>query len=209
MRGPLGKGEGTGRVEAFSDGVFAIAITLLVLNLHVPELPPDARGEDLLAALGDDLTNLQAYVVSFLVVGLFWMTHHRVFAQIRRYDAVRVWLNLLTLLFVSVIPFPTAILGRYGGPVALRLYDGTLAAASILLLVMWVYASGRCSLTEPGLSPNMVRYLTLRGVVTVAIFVGSIVLSYFDDDVALLSLLLIPPAMAVLARMYGKESAHL
>lgn len=208
MRHPFGKGEGTGRIEAFSDGVFAIAITLLVLNLHVPELPRDAQPEDLLLALGGDLTNLQVYVLSFLVIGLFWMTHHRVFAHIRRYDTALVWLNLLMLLFVSVIPFPTAMLGRYGGPVALRLYDGTLAAASLLLLAMWVYASGNGGLVDDDLSPAMVRYLTLRGLLTVAIFVGSIAISYYNDDLALYFLLLIPPAMAVLARIYDKESAQ-
>src|SRR5262245_9395560 len=134
MRDPLGQGIGTGRIEAFSDGVFAIAITLLVLNLKVPELPPDAPPGALLPALFEDLTSIQAYVLSFLVVGLFWMTHHRLFSYIQRYDALLVWMNLLMLLFVSVIPFPTAILGRYGGPVALRLYDMTLTAASGLLL---------------------------------------------------------------------------
>src|SRR3954471_24131831 len=88
------RGNGIERIAAFSDGVFAIAITLLVLNLKIPSLPADASSTALWSELLDDLPNLQAYVLSFLVIGLFWMTHHRVFTYIRRYDTTLVCLNL-------------------------------------------------------------------------------------------------------------------
>ena len=103
---------GSGRVEAFSDGVFAIAITLLILDLAVP---PRASTPDgyLAAALGHEWPSYFAYLVSFLVIGIIWVNHHSVFARVRQVDRVVLFANLLLLLTVSAIPFPTQLLAEY------------------------------------------------------------------------------------------------
>ena len=207
MHARFGRGNGTGRITAFSDGVFAIAITLLVLNLRLPTLPRDAPPEALLAALMADLPNVQAYVLSFLVVGLFWITHHRVFSYIRRYDTVLVWLNLLLLLFVSVLPFPTAMLGRYGGALPVRIYAGTVAAVSLFQVAIWCYATRQRRLVDPDLPPTLVRYATLRGLCTPLSFLGSLVVSLYDAEAAMWCWLLIPMGMIAVRYLCNKGQA--
>jgi uncharacterized membrane protein len=206
MHARFGSGSGTERITAFSDGVFAIAITLLVLNLHIPELPRDAPPEALLAELQSDLPNLQAYVLSFLVVGLFWTTHHRVFSYIRRHDTVLIWLNLLLLLFVSVLPYPTAMLGRYGGAIPVRIYASTLAAVSLCQVVIWWYATSQRRLVDANLHPAVVRYAMMRGIGTLLVFLGSIAVSYCNAEAAMWCWLLIPVGLAAARRLYGTSA---
>lgn len=99
----------SGRVEAFSDGVFAIAITLLILEIKVPE----GAGEHLWTALGAQWPSYAAYVVSFLVIGIMWANHHTVFGYVARVDRTLLFLNLLLLLVVAALPWPTALLAEY------------------------------------------------------------------------------------------------
>ncbi|MFF9767764.1 TMEM175 family protein [Streptomyces sp. NPDC014636] len=122
----------SGRVEAFSDGVFAIAITLLVLDIKVPEA--DEHG-GLWHALGAQWPSYAAYVVSFLVVGIMWINHHQIFSHVARVDRTLMFLNLLLLMVVSAVPWPTAMLAEY-----LREGTASHAAAAVYSLVMVVMA---------------------------------------------------------------------
>src|SRR3954463_12583090 len=97
------------RVVAFSDGVFAIAITLLVLSIDVPNVPDDRLND----ALRDLLPFVYTYALSFVIVGLYWLAHHRLFRSLERVDRTLLWINLLVLGVVALIPFPTEVLGRY------------------------------------------------------------------------------------------------
>lgn len=97
------------RLEAFSDGVFAVAITLLVLDLRVPR---DAQPGGLGHALNDLWPNYASYVVSFFIIGIIWVNHHAMLGFIRRVDRTLLFLNLLLLLFIALIPFPTALLAE-------------------------------------------------------------------------------------------------
>jgi uncharacterized membrane protein len=107
---------GVARLEAFSDGVFAIAITLLVLGIEVPDL----SGEDLEGQLNDAVgslldSNLVAYFIGFAVIGLFWVNHHQFFGMVERSDNRLLWTNLAFLSFISLMPFSTGLIGEYGG----------------------------------------------------------------------------------------------
>jgi uncharacterized membrane protein len=101
----------TSRLEAFSDGVFAIAITLLVLDLAVPPVT-EAERDGLWAALGHEWPSYFAYLVSFLVIGIIWINHHTMLTLVERVDRPVLFANLLLLLTVSVIPFPTRLLAE-------------------------------------------------------------------------------------------------
>ena len=132
-----------GRLEAFSDGVLAIVITIMVLELRPPEGAT-------LEALAPIWPRLLAYVLSFLVIARFWVTHHLAFRLINRYDATLVWLNLLLLMFVSFLPFPTAVLGEHeGSPAAAVLYGASVCLAGAASAAYWWYASGRGRLLRP------------------------------------------------------------
>ena len=103
----------TMRIETFSDGVFAIAITLLVLELHVPEL---AHGEGLWSALLDEWPQFGAYLTSFAILGIMWINHHSMFRLIQRSDRGLMFLNLNLLLWTALLPFPTVLLALSCSP---------------------------------------------------------------------------------------------
>ena len=124
------------RLEAFSDGVFAIVITLLILDIKIPDVQPIA----LPAALVDILPQLLTYIMSFFIVGLYWHLHHQVAAEVKLIDGAFVWLNLVWLLFVSVLPFPTSLLGRYPlQPIPLTIYGINLILVNVTGFVILVY----------------------------------------------------------------------
>ena len=131
----------TNRLEAFSDGVFAIAITLLVLEIKVP--PPDTG---LGAALLQLWPSYLAYVVSFLVIGAIWINHHAMFQHIVRVDGTLLLLNVLHLMLIAFLPFPTAVLAEafHRGadePIAAAFYGGILTVLGIFINIMWRYAT--------------------------------------------------------------------
>ena len=153
--------EGMGRILALSDGVFAIAITLLILEIAVPPATGDA---DLSKALLGLWPRYLAYILSFVVIARFWVTHHLAFRLIARYDAALVWLNLLLLMFVAFLPFPTAVLGEHNGsPPAAVLYGAAVALTGAASAGYWWYASGRGRLLRPDVGHARVRALRARG----------------------------------------------
>ena len=129
------------RVLALSDGVVAIIITLLVLEIHVPEL---AAGQSLSVALREIRPSLTAFAISFVLAGMYWVAHRDLFALIRRTDRGLVWLNLLYLLPLSLLPFGASLLGRFDRePAALHIYGLILLAITVMRLVIWLYAVNR------------------------------------------------------------------
>ena len=134
----------TGRVEAFSDGVFAVAITLLVLDIHVP-LPRELGTEALWTALRAQWPNLLAYVTSFLTILVMWMNHDKLFEQIQRKDQRLLLYNGLLLMVVTLIPFPTALLAEYiqtpNAKTAAAIYCGTNLLMALAFNLLWRYAA--------------------------------------------------------------------
>src|SRR5215472_9480219 len=138
------KGYDIGRLLAFTDGVFAIAITLLVLSIPVPNLPaapdPSAQGALLATALAHLVPNLTGFVVSFILVGAQWIVHHRMLRQLDFCDGALLWLNLLILLGICLVPFGTGLLVRYGdtatGAIA---YAGLQVGIGVSFLAMRLY----------------------------------------------------------------------
>ena len=130
----------TSRVEAFSDGVFAIAITLLILDVHVPTSTQGHLG----AALAKQWPTYAAFLISFAFIGIMWVNHHRLFNHIRRSDNRLLFLNLLLLLGVTVVPFPTALLAAHysaaGRTAAAAVFNGTYFVIAIFFNVLWHHA---------------------------------------------------------------------
>jgi len=123
------------RLEAFSDGIFAVVITLLVLDI---KLPPDVSYENLPSALHALLPKVLSYVLSFSVVGVYWAFHHVSLSRLRRVDGTLVFLNLLLMLLVTFMPFPTILLGEYPmTPIPLVIYGASLVASNLIGFI-WV-----------------------------------------------------------------------
>ncbi|WP_101297294.1 TMEM175 family protein [Halegenticoccus soli] len=181
--------KGVDRLIGFSDGVFAIAITLLVLNIEVPDgLPPGTSAAAFVLAEWPDIVS---YVISFLIVGNYWVIHHRVFQRIVRYDWKLLWLNIGYLLLVAFVPFTTALLGDYTGQFAVALYAGTLAAIGVVFAVLWWYAASHKGLTRRPLDREQVRYGVLKSLVPSAVFAFSVGLSFYSARLAMYSWLLL------------------
>jgi len=137
----------TGRVEAFSDGVFAIAITLLILEIKVPHFDGAASNAQLLRALLDLWPSYVAFLLSFFAILIMWINHHGLFRLIHRVDTPFLYANGAMLLLVTFVPFPTALLAAYlgqpGEHAATAYYCGTFVLVSIAFNVFWMVASGR------------------------------------------------------------------
>lgn len=131
----------TGRVEAFSDGVFAVAITLLIFDVHVPNAAAGSLG----LGLARQWPSYVSFLISFAFIGIMWVNHHRLFTHIRRSDNVLLFFNLLLLLGVTTVPFPTALLAnRYFIPgdrvVAAAVFNGTYFVIAIFFNILWHHA---------------------------------------------------------------------
>jgi uncharacterized membrane protein len=151
-------GISSGRLEAFSDGVFSIAATLLVLELHVPT---DVSGP-LASALLAEWPSYASYVVSFVTIGIIWVNHHALFANVRRVDRRLLFLNLLLLLSVSTIPFPTALLGRYigsgdGSHLAAAIYGAVMVFMSLAFSALWLHVTRDGRLIAAHVDPRRAR----------------------------------------------------
>ncbi len=161
------------RLVFFSDAVIAIAITLLVVTLAIPEAT-----ENVGDALLDRWPQMLSYVLSFLVIGVFWMAHHRIFRYVGSIDQRLIWLNLLFLMCVAFIPFPTGVLGDHDGSRgAIVFYAATIGLTGTVLASIWQYLIHAGHLNERA-DAKIVRYLTRRSLVTPISFLVSIPLSF-------------------------------
>lgn len=151
-----------GRVEALTDGIFAIAMTLLVLELKVPDLPKTAPPHELLARLAEEAPVFLGFFFSFLYCGLLWFFHHLAMHFFRHMQAALVWLNLLFLMSISILPFSCALLGHFhfDNVAVLEIYFGNLFLAGLLLLVQWLFARKRKLISED--DPRAARTLGVR-----------------------------------------------
>jgi len=183
---------GTSRAEAFSDGVFAVAITLLVFNVVLPESLQGSSVGEALFALGPKMVT---YVASFTLVGIFWAAHHVMFRYIERVDRFFLWANIALLMFISAVPFAASVLGRYPTDVAaIAFYDVTLLLVSLCYAMVWFYARYGGKLLVPNI-PR--RILTIGSVVIAAapvFYLCAFVLTFFKPLAGLIILIIIPIA---------------
>lgn len=176
------RGLGFERLVFFSDAIFAIAITLLVLELRVPETVGVADLPHELVALGPKFAS---FLLSFLAVGLFWLSHHRIFDYIERYDFRLLWLNLMLLLSIVFLPFPTALLGQYGDQrVVTILYGADLAVAGLCQWALVAYAAIGHRLVNPLLDPRFIKAVTLRPLIPPVLALLSIAVAFISPRLA-------------------------
>jgi uncharacterized membrane protein len=180
-----------GRLEALSDGVFAIAVTLLVLEISVP----DGSEDDLFGAVLDQWPSYLGYVAAFSTIGVVWIIHSAITEYLDRVDAAFVRLNLLLLMLVSFLPFPTRLLAEYLGEddaarVASTAFGLTLLAVAILVAVVWRYALVR-GLLRADVDDEEIRTLTIRLTPGLGGYGGMIVVGLFLPTVAVIGYLTI------------------
>jgi len=168
------------RIVAFSDGVFSIAITLLVLELKLPV--KDLTNGELWHALGGEREKFLAYAISFAVIARFWVVHHSFFSEVKAFDGRLIGLNMLYLGWVVLIPFSSQVLGEYGGQLpAVVVYSANLTA--VVLVGQWMAWDARRS----GLAmtdAQTERESVLRSTFIASVFLLSIVVALFNASLA-------------------------
>jgi uncharacterized membrane protein len=178
----------TNRLEAFSDGVFAIVITLLVLDLRLPaELP----GEGLWLRLTHIWPKVTTYAFTFVIVGIYWVGHHGLFHLIKRIDKTLMWLNIYLLMAISFMPFPASLLGQnHLDPTAIRFYVGTLLVIGSGFIALWTYAVSHS--VDRHLDPAIRRTIWWRVLLAPAIYLVDYGISFWSPPTSLALLVLVP-----------------
>jgi uncharacterized membrane protein len=167
------------RIVAFSDGVFSIAITLLVLEL---KLPDDLKNGEIWHALGNQREQFLAYGISFAVIARFWVVHHSFFSDVKAFDSRLIGLNMLYLGFLVLIPFSSQVLGEYGGTLpAVVVYSANLTAV-VLVGQGMAWDARRSGLAKTDAQTE--RESLLRATFIAVVFLGSIVVALFDASIA-------------------------
>lgn len=172
------------RLIFFSDAVFAIAITLLALEIRLPETEGNLGNAELARALIALWPKYLGYAISFMVIGFFWIGHHRKFHLIKRYDGTLLRLNLLLLMVIAFIPFPAAVISEYGNRTATIFYAMVMILAGLLSMAIWTYASSHNRLIDPTLDIHLRRKEIWNPQVVTWIFLLSIGIAFFNDDLA-------------------------
>lgn len=186
-------GSGLERIVFFSDAVFAIAITLLALEIRIPAGDVPLSETELSAFLLGNWHEYLAYSISFLVIGSFWVSHHRKFHFIRRYDGTLMILNLLYLMVIAFMPFPSSVISKYGSRAGTIFYAMTLCLAGLILAALWGYASGRANLVDLHFNrAQRIRQL-VAPLLFAAIFGLSVGVAYVEPNLARLCWILILP----------------
>ena len=182
------------RVAAFSDAIYAIAMTLLVLEIGVPSLPGnDDSAREMLDALRDKIPEITSFAISFFVIGRYWLAHHWLFSRLERVDRRFMSQNLFHLGFVAFLPFPTALVGEYeGNPISFVVFALSMAAVSLTEVVMTDHAE-RADLLRAELSPEARKWGRAASVFPVVVFLVSIPIAFVSTTSALLSWLVLSP----------------
>ncbi len=178
--------EGTDRIESFSDGVFAIGMTLLILQIKVP-IHNDVGGNQLLRELLDIWPSYLAFITSFLTILVIWVKHHWMISLIEKTDHAFLYWNGLLLFFITFLPFPTALLAEYllhpDGKVAATLYAGTLLAISLAFRALWRHANVKKLLEENSTraATSEARQLTQQNRLGPPLYLVAFVISFFYE----------------------------
>lgn len=192
------------RVIAFSDGIFAVAITLLVLSIAVPDLGNRPTDANLQARLVDAVPSIIGFVISFAVVGVFWISHHRLFQVVHGYDRPTLYTNLLFLMTICFVPFPTGVIAQYGElATAVIFYAASLALVGFALALLWWVAVIRPSHRKA--QRRVGRYYALRAVGTSMIFLISIPVALINVDAARYAWFAIVAFFVIFGRLFGGD----
>jgi TMEM175 potassium channel family protein len=197
---------GTGRIEAFSDGVFAIAITLLVLEISVPE----SDFEHLWNGIADQWPSYLGYATSFLTIGGLWFIHHGIFRRLASADTIVMRLNLLLLMLVAFLPFPTKLVAEtidLTSPerAAVIFYGLVLLSISVVIGALWRYVAAHRELLEPDVTDEDVAAMTLLTTPTMGFYVVVVLLALLAPTVAAFGYLVI--AVVAVFRTRGDSIA--
>lgn len=183
----------TDRIEGFSDGVFAIAITLLVLDLHLPEENAITNGNDLLIFMKNQWPTFLAFILSFFSIFIMWVNHHKIFKQIYSRNSAIMFANGLILFLVSAVSYPTALLARYfngeASSIVVAIYTGTFVLINLAFNLLWFLASRNKKLLRPGITDEAIKKIHNNYLYGLPIYLVALLFSFWIPAVSLIIIL--------------------
>jgi uncharacterized membrane protein len=196
------------RIVFFSDAVMAIAITLLAIDLKVPEIDAAVNASELPLRLRTLGPQFMSFVISFFVIGIYWTSHHRYFRLIKRYDGGLIALNMLFLFFIVLMPFVASLFGQYYGlPLAMSVYAAAVAATGLSMGALWWYASHRHRLIDECLDASFIRVRSIAMAVPL-LFLISIPFAFFSQVLAIVIWCMAPLVSFVVLRYLGRRQGR-
>jgi uncharacterized membrane protein len=194
----------TSRIEAFSDSVFAVILTLLVLEIHVPELHGDHIASALAHSLLAMAPKFMAYILSFVIVCIWWVAHHHLFNVLVRSDRGLLWINSTFLLWLSFVPFPTALMGDYPREaLAVMGYGAVTTLAGLSFCLMRYYAFYIAKLVDPRLEPRLLRAAMIRSLLNPLLHVVAVALALVDVRISMALYLALPLMFFIPSALVG------
>jgi TMEM175 potassium channel family protein len=197
-------------VVLFGDAIFSIAITLLVLDIRLPELPAGMGNINpvFIDSLVQTLPKFLGFAISFFVIALYWRGYHRMTAYLKRFDGTMLLMNIVFLFLIVFMPFPTSLVGDYGvSSYVVVFYQVIMALTSIVMAAMWYYAVRGRRLIDPGLDGRLIGITMARNLIPAVVFLGTIPLAFVGPGVAQISWLAMMPLIYLAKRYYGVVDA--
>lgn len=191
------------RVISFSDAVFAFAITLMALSIDIPDLPTHLTQSELLDKLYDLYPQFESYIISFAVIAIFWVSYHQVFNHIKGSHITMVYLNLLFLLLITLLSLSTSLVINYGTyQIPYIIYCFIVIMTSSLLATIWWHATRNKRLVDKNLHPFFIKGVLVNLMSIPIVFTISIIISFFNLDIAQYFWLIIAPLNITTKRRY-------
>ena len=190
-------------IISFGDAIFAFAITLMTLSIDIPDLPTNLTESQLISTLYDMYPKVESYVISFAVISIFWISYHQVFNFITESHISMVYLNLLFLLLITFLSITTSLVIEYGSyQISYVIYCVVVIMTSSLLALIWRYATKDYRLVDENVDPLFVRGMMVNLLLVPFVFAISILVSFFDLDIAQYLWLIIVPLNIAVRRKY-------
>ena len=190
-------------VVSFGDAIFAFAITFMTLSIDIPDLPTNLTESQLISALYDMYPQVESYIISFAVISIFWVSYHQVFNFIKESPISMVYLNLLLLLLITFLSIATSLVINYGSyQIPYVLYCIVVIMTGSLLAAIWWYATRNYRLIDKDIHPLFIRGTMLNFLLIPFVFAISILVSFFDLDIAQYFWLIIVPLNIAVRRKY-------
>jgi uncharacterized membrane protein len=192
-----------GRIETLTDGIFAIVMTILVLELVLPHIPQSEVYKELPKHLLELWPVFLSYVTSFIILGFFWMGHDKQFHYIKRVNGTLLWISIFYLMFIALIPFSTILIGEYGDQqISVLIYGVNLTIASSLNYIHWRYATINHRLVDSDLDPILIRLVARRYLIVIFMLMIAIVVSFENINASLLLYIATPLYNLVLIKKH-------
>ena len=188
-------------ITSFADAIFAFSITFMAITIDIPNLSRNLTQAQVIEKLLESVPEFEIYVISFFVIGVYWIAYHQVFNRIVGSHWIMTWLTLIFLFFITLIPFATNLEIGFNYPIVFVLYSIVLAMAGVLLTITWLHAT-KNKLIDKSLTERQIHAISLEAILPTFVVLLSVLVSFIDLQTAYYFWIVIIPAKIILRKEY-------